>query len=99
MPKLIDAGKACTAALIDDAVPLLLRKTQDHAKSEPHDRLAFCIALQSAMPVACLDIDGAKCDAIAARIIHELRGCIKSHWPAVEKACDESGGLMTAQPC
>src|SRR5476649_1683223 len=98
MRKLIDARKAGAVTLTHDAVPLCLRETGDQAKPEPHDGLASCIALQRAIPVTDLDIDGMECDAIAARIVDELRGRIKSHWPAVEKTCDECRGLMAAQP-
>ena len=98
MCKVIHACEEAMAARRHDGVAFFLREARDHAQSHAHYRCIRIVGLQGAVPVTHLNIGGTKADAIAARIVHQLCGRIKSHRPAVEQTGDEGCRLMAAQP-
>jgi len=75
-----------------DARPVIMHR------SHAHHRPTRIVGFQGAIPVTHLNIGGTKADAIAARIVHQLCGALKSHRPAVEQTGDEGCRLMAAQP-
>src|SRR5258708_5881765 len=77
---------------------LRLCQPRYHAQSHADFGHAVRARLQRAIPLAARDINWAEHNAIAPRIIHELRGGIKSHGPAIEKPGNKSGWSMTPQP-
>src|SRR5260370_29164051 len=85
-------GKAI-AARCDQFFQFLFAKSVNEAKAEPHRRAPVqpspargggSSRLQRAIPIAEIDVDGTDLHVVLARIAHQLRRLIKTHWLAVE---------------
>ena len=55
-------------------------------------------AFERAIPFGCVDIGRPHLDAVAARILHELRRRIEAHRLAVEERGAKSGRMVTLEP-
>ena len=75
-----------------------LRKALHEAQTEPQRERPAACGLERAVPVAHVDIDRAHLDAVAARILHELRRRIEPHRLAVDERRREGGRLVTLEP-
>jgi hypothetical protein len=73
------------------------RKPAHHAQAQPHHG-TNCGAFERAIPFARVDLRRPDLDAVAARVLHELRGRIEAHRLTVEQRRAESGRMMALEP-
>src|SRR5262249_15845871 len=98
--KPLDRGKAI-AARRDQLFQFRFAETANEAKAEPHGVThSFSVRgrgsrLQRTIPVAEIDVDRADLHVMLARVTHQLRRLIKSHWLTVEDGGAEHVGIAT----
>ena len=77
----------------------LFGETDDPAETQTHRRFVIHAVFERAFPCAYRDVHRPHLDAVAARVLHELRRPVKTHWLAVEECGEKCRRLMAFQPC
>ena len=90
-------GKATPAPRIDDARAAGGRQALDHQQTQAH-RHALTGRLERARISARLHIDGARLNAMALRVLQQLRRLVKAHGLAVEQRRKKGRRLVALEP-
>jgi hypothetical protein len=90
--QVVDRFESLPASL-GDALRGGFREAPDQQESKANH-----LALQRALPFAHRDVHRPHLDAVAARILHQLRGRVEAHRLAVEERREEGRGLVMLEP-
>ena len=106
----VGKGRACSAGLYQSFGSIFVQAAHQpqaqthsglrqwrHAQPPRRSQRLWC-ALQRAVDVAAGHVDGQHTHAVAARILHQLRGGVKTHGQRIEQRGQKTRGLMAFEP-